>query len=98
MWNGGAYWEAMTQFATKVCGMPEVKCVTYTEYEKYLETLTPEVLAQYSKGNFPNMVAGVKAHFKPYPSTYVDPATFTEEDLKNPALMGDLPEAHEDLE
>src|SRR5262249_12393180 len=30
-WNGGAYWSAMQQFARRVCGLPEVKCVTYKD-------------------------------------------------------------------
>ncbi|MFA5185393.1 MAG: ElyC/SanA/YdcF family protein [Patescibacteria group bacterium] len=27
-WNDGMYWEAMKAFAERVCGMPDVKCVT----------------------------------------------------------------------
>ena len=36
-WNGGAYWEAMQAFTKKVCGLPEVKCVTYSELVTYME-------------------------------------------------------------
>ena len=36
-WNGGVYWEAMKEFAVKVCGKPEVECATFSELVKYLE-------------------------------------------------------------
>lgn len=51
-WNGNVYNEALKQFASEVCGLPEVKCVTYQEYVKYLESLQPKVLADLRKGNF----------------------------------------------
>ncbi len=51
-WNDGAYYEAMTNFAEVVCGLPEVKCVTYTEYVKWLEGLSPQVLAGFKAGQF----------------------------------------------
>jgi len=51
-WNGGAYWDAMKEFAQTVCRLPEVKCVTYREYTKYLESLPPSTLAQYRRGQF----------------------------------------------
>jgi hypothetical protein len=37
-WNNGLYWEAMKSFAKENCGKPEVKCTTYSELVKYLET------------------------------------------------------------
>lgn len=92
MWNGGAYWEAMSQFATKVCGMPEVKCVTYSEYVEFLEGLTPQVLGQYSKGQFEKAmpIAVTKHLLQAIPPM----SLMTTEDLNDPALQGDLPEAH----
>lgn len=51
-WNGGAYYEALTRFADMVCGLPEVKCVTYTEYVQWLESLNPQVLAGFHAGQF----------------------------------------------
>ena len=36
-WNGGAYWEAMQAFAKRVCGQPEVRCVTYPTLVKFME-------------------------------------------------------------
>ncbi|MFP5520248.1 MAG: hypothetical protein ACLGGX_10110 [Bdellovibrionia bacterium] len=51
-WNGGAYWEAMKAFAADVCGLPEVKCVTYNEYTQWLESLNQDSLNQMRKGNF----------------------------------------------
>lgn len=53
LWNGGAYWRAMKRLAQKVCGMPEVKCVTYKEYMNYLESLDVPTLDSYKRGLFP---------------------------------------------
>jgi hypothetical protein len=52
-WNGGAYFSAMNRFALKVCGLPEVKCVTYSEYVKWLESQPANTLASYKAGRFP---------------------------------------------
>ena len=51
-WNGAAYWEAMQEFATDVCGLPEVRCVTYHEYMDWLNAQTPEKIASYHNGRF----------------------------------------------
>lgn len=51
-WNGGAYWEAMKEFAHEICGLPEVKCVTYAELNAFMESLPESTLAHYRKGNF----------------------------------------------
>jgi hypothetical protein len=32
--NGGAYWRAMERLATDVCGKPDVRCVSYSQYLK----------------------------------------------------------------
>lgn len=37
LWNDGLYWEAMKTFAQEVCGLPEVKCVTFSELADYLD-------------------------------------------------------------
>lgn len=52
LWNDGAYWDAMQEFAAKVCGMPEVKCVTYRELADYMDTLTPQQIQDYQAGKF----------------------------------------------
>lgn len=54
-WNGGAYWEAMQNFALEVCGKPEVKCVTYQEYVRYLNDQSDSTLKAYAKGAFPQL-------------------------------------------
>lgn len=36
-WNGGAYWAAMKEFATRVCKLPEVRCGTYKELLAFVE-------------------------------------------------------------
>lgn len=57
LWNDGAYWEAMQEFAQTVCGKPEVRCVTYTEYMNWLNSQGDQKLAAYRAGNFDRMKA-----------------------------------------
>lgn len=52
LWNGGAYHNALKDFAQEVCGKPEVKCVTYKELVQYMESLDEETLANYQRGQF----------------------------------------------
>lgn len=51
-YNGGAYWDALQDFAQKVCGMPEVKCVSYKHYVGWLDSLSEETLRAYKLGQF----------------------------------------------
>lgn len=51
-YNGGAYWDALQDFTKAVCGMPEVKCVSYKQYAEWLESLTPDTLKAYRSGQF----------------------------------------------
>jgi len=37
-WNDGMYWEAMKAFAERVCGMPDVECVTMSTLAGALES------------------------------------------------------------
>jgi hypothetical protein len=46
LWNDGVYWEAMKSFAEEVCGRPEVYCVTFKEYVRYLNLKNPEPLVK----------------------------------------------------
>jgi hypothetical protein len=55
-WNGGAYWEAMQHFASEVCGKPEVRCVTYSQYVDWLNTEGPDKIKNYKAGNFDMLV------------------------------------------
>ena len=36
LWNDGVYWEVMKQFANNVCGLPDVRCITFTELARHL--------------------------------------------------------------
>ncbi len=38
-WNDGVYWEALKSFTKEICVKPDVKCVTFGEYVKYLNSL-----------------------------------------------------------
>ncbi len=51
-WNGGAYWEALQEFAAQVCGLPEVKCVTNRELADYMDSLTANQIQAYQAGKF----------------------------------------------
>ncbi len=46
LWNDGVYWEAMKSFAEDVCGKPEVYCVTFKEYVRYLNLKNSEPLVK----------------------------------------------------
>ena len=50
-YNGGAYWKAMKSFAKAVCGLPEVKCVTYAELEQFMSKNEGNI-ASYQAGKF----------------------------------------------
>ncbi|NES02460.1 MAG: hypothetical protein F6K22_06180 [Okeania sp. SIO2F4] len=52
-WNNGAYWNAMFRFAESVCGLPEVRCVTYSELADFMDLLSEEQINTYQEGNFP---------------------------------------------
>lgn len=55
LYNGGAYWDAMQDFARAICGLPEVRCVTFKNYVNWLDTLTPELFQGYRSGQFDPM-------------------------------------------
>ncbi len=38
-WNGGAYWQALKDFANAVCGYEDVRCVTYRELADVLDSI-----------------------------------------------------------
>ncbi|CAN5482211.1 hypothetical protein BH10BDE1_BH10BDE1_24730 [soil metagenome] len=65
LWNDSAYWEAMQEFALKVCGKPEVRCVTYSQLADFMDTRTPAQIAAYQAGNFPKMAPITVASFMP---------------------------------
>ena len=46
LWNDGVYWEATKSFAEDVCGKPEVYCVTFKEYVRYLNARNTEPLVK----------------------------------------------------
>ncbi len=37
-WNDGVYWEAMKTVAENVCGLPNVRCTTFSNLVDYLNT------------------------------------------------------------
>ena len=53
-YQGGVYDEALEEFARRVCGLPEVKCATYSELADFMDQQAPETLAAWQKGDFPH--------------------------------------------
>ena len=51
-YQGGAYNEALKSFARRVCGLPEVRCVTYARLADFMDQQNAETLAAYRKGDF----------------------------------------------
>nr|BFD67950.1 hypothetical protein HAGR004_29720 [Bdellovibrio sp. HAGR004] len=56
-WNGGAYWESMKEVAAEICAKPDVRCATYSEYVKWLESQDKADLAAYARGKFDKLSA-----------------------------------------
>lgn len=52
-YRGGSYNRAFLTFARVVCTLPEVKCTTYTELTKYMESQDSSKRAAYQAGSFP---------------------------------------------
>ncbi len=52
LWNHGIYWAAMQQFAKEVCNLRDVRCITYSEFVKFMEALSPTELRAYRAGAF----------------------------------------------
>jgi len=48
----GAYNDALKSFARAVCGLPEVRCVTYLKLADFMDEQSAETLAAYRKGDF----------------------------------------------
>ena len=51
-YQNGAYRDALKIFARAVCGLPEVRCVTYKTLADFMDRLAPEMLAAYRNGDF----------------------------------------------
>ena len=55
--QGNVYNEALKSFARAVCGLPEVRCVTYAKLADFMDGQSAETLAAYRKGDFARVVA-----------------------------------------
>jgi peptidoglycan/xylan/chitin deacetylase (PgdA/CDA1 family) len=53
-YQDGAYREALEMFARTVCGLPEVRCVTYAELADFMDSLDAPTLEAYRNGDFPH--------------------------------------------
>jgi hypothetical protein len=53
----GAYNEALKIFARNVCGLPEVRCVTYARLADFMDGQDAQTLAAYRKGDFARVAA-----------------------------------------
>jgi peptidoglycan/xylan/chitin deacetylase (PgdA/CDA1 family) len=52
-YEDGAYKQALKSFARMVCGLPEVRCVTYAKLADFMDQQSPAALEAYRKGDFP---------------------------------------------
>jgi hypothetical protein len=53
-YQGGVYHQALQAFAKSVCGLPEVRCVTYRQLADFMDGLSDSTLAAYQRGDFPH--------------------------------------------
>jgi hypothetical protein len=53
-YQGGVYHQALQAFARSVCGLPEVRCVTYRQLADFMDELSETTLAAYQSGDFPH--------------------------------------------
>ncbi|MET0277590.1 MAG: hypothetical protein ABW198_04575 [Pseudorhodoplanes sp.] len=51
-YQNGAYRDALKSFARAVCGLPEVRCVTYRTLADFMDGLNEQKLADYRAGRF----------------------------------------------
>jgi hypothetical protein len=51
-YQGGVYHQALQAFARLVCGLPDVRCVTYTQLADFMDKLDQSTLAAYQSGDF----------------------------------------------
>jgi hypothetical protein len=97
-WNGGAYWKAMKRFARLVCGLPEVKCSTYSELVSFMDANQSKV-AQYQAGNFDRVSIDYKKIMHQFAGRAgaLHPLENQTDDDYNPnnKLMNDPADAHE---
>ena len=56
-YQGGIYNQALKAFASKVCGLPEVKCITYKELADAMDQIDATTAAAYQAGSFPKASA-----------------------------------------
>jgi len=92
-WNGGAYWNAMKRVVADVCGLPEVKCVTYKEFMNTMETLDPKTIQAYQKSQFPKLKP-VKMVEIPESAEFLKAGLL--ESVEEDYFIADPPEAHEE--
>ncbi len=52
-YQGGVYQQALVAFARMVCGLPEVRCVTYVKLADFMDQLDAATLKAYQNGDFP---------------------------------------------
>jgi hypothetical protein len=99
-WNGGAYWAAEQRLIQLVCGLSEVKCVTYEELMPVVETMEKQnLIASYQAGDFDKAHAARPADALQAPAIAQSFFDATDEDeALDPAMLmqADPPEAHDE--
>jgi len=91
-WNGGAYHNALKDFAKEVCGKPEVRCVTYKELTKYMESLDAQTIEDFQLGKFERQNSPVL--MKDFKDLSTKTKVYSSLELQKLGLQVDPPEAH----
>ena len=52
--QGGVYNQALKAFARMVCGLPEVRCATYSKLADFMDEINPATLYGFQIGDFPH--------------------------------------------
>lgn len=66
-YQGGAYWDALKDFTQTICGLPEVRCVSYKQYLTWLESLPADTFSAYRHGHFKTLPRPTTLTYQPAP-------------------------------
>ena len=86
-YQDGAYKEALKAFARTVCGLPEVRCATYSELADFMDQQSPATVEAYRKGDFPHATIAPELSVSRLEATADDPCRQAES-CEAPRLQG----------
>jgi hypothetical protein len=86
------YNKALLNFARVICRLPEVRCVTYKELASFMDSVKPETLASYQRGQFSSIGLVEPTILVPLPKTKAPIISLRVTDGKQLAAKMALPE------